>query len=259
MPRLYSSSEASSRPATMIPTAQSRLTQIPTPRLAKKNVSGIEISLTSTRMVAIEPMRDCDQALGDGVGQADAELAQEDQEHGREAEKEDDLPDRSRVPADHRDGRTFALARVPAREGRNREQEAEEEGEPPTRAQACCLRPQTASAHARAALRCPPWGKNMACAAGRPRQRLRRTVSTLRPWPRSRPGPPPDEETPPIDPGAVDRAYRLHRARRAARQRWHREKRWAGVRFWLVLALALVAAVLLAARTLGEIERIFGL
>jgi len=68
-----------------------------------------------------------------------------------------------------------------------------------------------------------------------------------------------DEETPPIDPGAVDRAYRLHRARRAARQRWHREKRWAGVRFWLVLALALVAAVLLAARTLGEIERIFGL
>ena len=70
---------------------------------------------------------------------------------------------------------------------------------------------------------------------------------------------PSDEETPPIDPGAVDRAYRLHRARRAARQRWHREKRWAGVRFWLVLALALVAAVLLAARTLGEIERIFGL
>jgi len=68
-----------------------------------------------------------------------------------------------------------------------------------------------------------------------------------------------DEETPPIDPGVVDRAYRLHRARRAARQRWHREKRWAGVRFWLVLALALVAAVLLAARTLGEIERIFGL
>ena len=69
----------------------------------------------------------------------------------------------------------------------------------------------------------------------------------------------PEEEAPPIDPGAVDRAYRLHRARRAARQRWHREKRWAGLRFWLVLALALVAAVLLAARTLGEIERIFGL
>lgn len=68
-----------------------------------------------------------------------------------------------------------------------------------------------------------------------------------------------DEEAPPLDPEAVERAYHFHRARRAARQRWHREKRWAGVRFWLVLALALVAAVLLAARTLGEIERVFGL
>jgi len=68
-----------------------------------------------------------------------------------------------------------------------------------------------------------------------------------------------DEEAPPLDPGAVERAYRFHRARRAARQRWHRQKRWAGVRFWLVLALAVAGAVLLAARTLGEIEQIFGL
>jgi len=68
-----------------------------------------------------------------------------------------------------------------------------------------------------------------------------------------------EEESPPLDPEAVERAYRFHRARRAARQRWHREKRWAGVRFWLVLALALAAVVLLAARTLGEIERVFGL
>jgi anti-sigma-K factor RskA len=72
----------------------------------------------------------------------------------------------------------------------------------------------------------------------------------------------PDEEQgeePPLDPGAIERAYRLHRARRAARERWHREKRWAGVRFWLVLILVLAATVLLAARTLGEIERLFGL
>ncbi len=67
------------------------------------------------------------------------------------------------------------------------------------------------------------------------------------------------EEEPPLDPDAVDRAYRLHRARRAARDRWHREKRWASVRFWLVLVLVLVVTVLLAARTLGEIERVFGL
>jgi anti-sigma-K factor RskA len=67
------------------------------------------------------------------------------------------------------------------------------------------------------------------------------------------------EEEPPLDPGAVERAYRLHRARRAARERRHRERRWAGFRFWLVLALVVVATVLVAARTLGEIERVFGL
>ncbi len=70
---------------------------------------------------------------------------------------------------------------------------------------------------------------------------------------------PSEEEAPPLDPDAVERAYRLHRARRVARRRWQREKRWAGVRFWLVLVLALASIVLLAARTLGEIERVFGL
>jgi anti-sigma-K factor RskA len=67
------------------------------------------------------------------------------------------------------------------------------------------------------------------------------------------------EEEPPLDPGAVERAYRLHRARRAARERWKRERRWAGVRFWLVLILVVVVTVLLAARVLGEFERVFGL
>jgi len=67
------------------------------------------------------------------------------------------------------------------------------------------------------------------------------------------------EEAPPLDPGAVERAYRVHRARRAARERRTRERRWAGVRFWLVLVLVLAGTVLLAARTLGELERVFGL
>ena len=69
----------------------------------------------------------------------------------------------------------------------------------------------------------------------------------------------PEEDSPPLDPEAVERAYRLHRARRAARERFDRQKRWAGFRFWLVLTLVLAATVVLAARTLGEIERVFGL
>jgi hypothetical protein len=67
------------------------------------------------------------------------------------------------------------------------------------------------------------------------------------------------EEAPPLDPYAVERAYRFHRARRAAREARHRERQYAGLRFWFVLAIVLVAAAFLAARTLGEIEQLFGL
>ena len=67
------------------------------------------------------------------------------------------------------------------------------------------------------------------------------------------------DDEPPLDPDAVSRSYRHHRARRAARAKRHREKRWAGVRFWLILALVLVVTVVIAARTLGEIERVFGI
>jgi anti-sigma-K factor RskA len=67
------------------------------------------------------------------------------------------------------------------------------------------------------------------------------------------------EDESPLDPEAIERAYRFHRARRAAKAKRHREKRWAGVRFWVVLALVVAVAVVLAARTLGEIEHLFGL
>jgi hypothetical protein len=73
--------------------------------------------------------------------------------------------------------------------------------------------------------------------------------------------PPPSvrDDDPPLDPDAISRNYRLHRARRAAKAKRHREKRWAGVRFWLVLVLVVVVTGVIAARTLGEIERVFGL
>jgi hypothetical protein len=67
------------------------------------------------------------------------------------------------------------------------------------------------------------------------------------------------EDEPPLDPEAVARNYRQHRARRAAKAKRHRDRRWAGVRFWLVLALVVAVTAVLAARTLGEIERVFGL
>jgi hypothetical protein len=67
------------------------------------------------------------------------------------------------------------------------------------------------------------------------------------------------EDAPPLDPDAVGRAYRFHRARRAAREERKRESRLAGLRFWLVIALVILVASLLAARTLGEIQHLFGL
>ncbi len=72
-------------------------------------------------------------------------------------------------------------------------------------------------------------------------------------------GPTTSDEAPPLDPEAVERAYHFHRAKRAARERRHLESRIAAVRFWLVLALAVLVAAVLAARTMGEIERVFGL
>jgi anti-sigma-K factor RskA len=67
------------------------------------------------------------------------------------------------------------------------------------------------------------------------------------------------EEDPPLDPDAISRSYLHHRARRAAKAKRHRAKRWASVRFWLVLVLVLVVTAVIAARTLGEIERVFGI
>ena len=102
---------------------------MPRPRLAKKKSSGIEMMRTRTRIVAIDPIAIAIKALGHGSRHVDACLAQHDEQHGREPEDEDDLPDRAGVPADHGDRRAVPLARVPARQRRQREEQAEEERE----------------------------------------------------------------------------------------------------------------------------------
>jgi hypothetical protein len=70
---------------------------------------------------------------------------------------------------------------------------------------------------------------------------------------------PAHEDTPPVDPIAVDRAYLVHRARRQARLDRVRATRRAGLRFWLVLLGLFVASIVLGFSIWREIERLFGL
>ncbi len=67
------------------------------------------------------------------------------------------------------------------------------------------------------------------------------------------------EDPPPIDPSAVDRAYRFHRARRRAREDRVRERSLARLRFWAVLLTLLVLAAYLALVVWRQIEQLFGL
>lgn len=66
-------------------------------------------------------------------------------------------------------------------------------------------------------------------------------------------------DAPPLEPGAVDRAYLQERARRRARIERSRERRRAAFRFWFVLLSLLALAVLLLLTTWREVERLFGL
>ena len=68
---------------------------------------------------------------------------------------------------------------------------------------------------------------------------------------------PPEE--PPLDPGAVDRAYHYHRARRNARLRRKREKANARLRFLLTFLLLVGLAIFLMITIWHEVQRVFGL
>ena len=102
-------------PATITASAATRLIQIPIPRCAKKKSSGIEITRTSTKIVAKRAERDRDEALGQRGRRLDPELAQHQHEHDGEADEEHELAEHAGVPAEHGDRHALALARVPAR------------------------------------------------------------------------------------------------------------------------------------------------
>ena len=72
-----------------------------------------------------------------------------------------------------------------------------------------------------------------------------------RPWPGA--------EAPPLDPTAVDRAYRFYRARRYAKIRHRRATRMAHARFWAFFGLLLLACLVLAVTVWGEVSKLFGL
>jgi hypothetical protein len=66
-------------------------------------------------------------------------------------------------------------------------------------------------------------------------------------------------DDPPVDPDAIDRAYRLHRARRRLRVERRRERARARLRFVAVVVLLVAAAVVLLLTLWHEIQTVFGL
>ena len=67
------------------------------------------------------------------------------------------------------------------------------------------------------------------------------------------------EESAPVDPHAVDRAYHLHRARRRARVHRRAESRRAHLRFYVALSVLLMVVAVIAATIWHQIQQLFGL
>jgi uncharacterized membrane protein len=72
-----------------------------------------------------------------------------------------------------------------------------------------------------------------------------------------RPAPSPDD--PPIDPTAVEHAYRVHRARRRARIERRRERSRARLRFLVASTILVALAIVLILALWHEIQHVFGL
>lgn len=68
-----------------------------------------------------------------------------------------------------------------------------------------------------------------------------------------------EDEDAPLDPTAIERAYRRERARRRARAHHEQETSLARVRFWAVMVVLLAGAIALLALVWHEVEQLFGL
>ena len=68
-----------------------------------------------------------------------------------------------------------------------------------------------------------------------------------------------DPDEPPVDPEAIDRAYRYHRARRNAKLRRKQEKSRANLRFALVLAVLFALAIVIMLTIWHQVQNVFGL
>ena len=69
----------------------------------------------------------------------------------------------------------------------------------------------------------------------------------------------PVADDPPVDPEAIDRAYRLHRARRRIRVERRRERARARFRFVAAVVLLVAIAVVLLLTLWHEVQNVFGL
>ncbi len=65
-------------------------------------------------------------------------------------------------------------------------------------------------------------------------------------------------DDPPLDPLAVDRAYRLERKKRRARLERERARKRAAVRFAFALALLVGLTIFLSLTVWQQVERLFG-
>jgi hypothetical protein len=67
------------------------------------------------------------------------------------------------------------------------------------------------------------------------------------------------DESPSLDPAAIERAYRRERARRRAKVEHRQYARNSNARFWVAVAVIALVTVLLGLMALREIQTSFGI